>query len=152
MVLHYRLDKTFGPFGSSTGLFLFIGGIIATWFSAFGLILAFIGAFASFTTTGTTIDTEKRKIRYSDNLFGIIPVGKWVDIKPDMSLGLKKFHRGFVGYIRGTQPAEIHENDIRIVIYDAGHRQIMQVKKVDSVEKSGNDLLELTNLLGLSRT
>ena len=151
MVIHYKLDKTFGPFGSSTGFFLFIGGIIATWFSAFGLILAFIGAFASFTTTGTTIDTEKKKIRYSDNLFGIIPVGKWVDIKQDMSLGLKKFHRGFVGYIRGTQPLGIHENDTRIVLYDSDNKQIMQVKKVKSYEKSGDELTELTRLLGLTR-
>lgn len=149
MIIKNKLDITFGPFGSSTGFFLMIGGLIATYFSIFGILIATIGAFAAFTSTSTSIDTAKKKIRYSDNLFGIIPFGKWIDIKPEMKLGLKKYHRGFVGYIRGNQPVDIHNNDIRIFLYDSNNKMIMPVKKFDSYETSRIDLNTLSTLLEL---
>jgi hypothetical protein len=150
MIIKNKLDKTFGPFGSSTGFFLLLGGLIATYFSTFGLLIAVAGAFALFTSTSTFIDTDKKKIKHSDNLFGILSIGKWIDIKPDMKLGLKKSHRGYVGYIRGTQPVDIHYNDIRIFLYTPDNKQIMPVKKCDSYKTSNNDLDKLSSLLGLA--
>jgi hypothetical protein len=126
-----------------------LGGILATCFSIFGLLLVIIGAFAAFTSTSALIDTDNKKIKYSDNLFGIVPVGKWIDIKPDMKMGLKKSHRGYVGYIRGIQPVGIHYNDIRIVLYDSDNKQIMPIKRFESWETSKNDLLNLSSQLGL---
>jgi len=86
VIIKNKLDRTFGPFGSSTGFFLMLGGVLATYFSIFGLLLVIIGAFAAFTSTSALIDTDNKKIKYSDNLFGILPVGKWIDIKPDMKV------------------------------------------------------------------
>lgn len=149
MVIKNKLDKTFGPFGSSTGFFLFLGGIIATYFSLAGLIIVIIGAFASFTSTSTFIDIENRKIKFSNNLFGIFPAGKWIDIKSGMKIGLKRSHHGYRAYIRGTQPIGIHINDIRIYLYDRDNKQIMPVKKFSSSESSKKELAELSNLLGL---
>jgi hypothetical protein len=149
MVIKNKLDKTFGPFGSSTGFFLFLGGVLATYYSLIGLIIAIIGAFASFTTTSTFIDYDNKRIKFSNNLFGIFPVGKWNDIKPGMKIGLKKSHKGYQAYIRGTQPIGLHINDIRIFLYGPDNKQIMPVKKFDSYESSKRELLELSNMLGL---
>jgi hypothetical protein len=149
MIIENKLDKTFGPFGTSTGFFMLIGGIIATYYSFIGLFIAFLGAFAAFTSTSTLIDTENKKIKFSNNLFGIIPVGKWIDITPDMKTGLRKSHRGYVGYIRGTQPIGIHYNDIRIMLYDRNNKQIMPIKKPDSYESAKSELNNLKSSLGL---
>lgn len=149
MIIKNKLDKPFGPFGTSTGFFMLLGGIIATCFSFFGLFIAIIGAFVCFTSTSTIIDPDNKKIKFSNNLFGIIQVGKWIDIKPDMKLGLKKSHRGYRAYIRGTQPIEIHYNDIRIFLYGSDNKQIMQVKKIDSYQSAKNDLNNLGIILGL---
>jgi hypothetical protein len=152
MIIRNKLDKTFGPFGGSTGFFLFLGGIAATWFSLFGLILAAVGAFAAFTTTTTFIDTDKKKIRFSNDLFGFIHTGDWIDIKPDMRLGLKRIHRGFGAYTRGNQPVTMHSTDIRIVLLEADNDEIMQVKKFSDRESAVNDINFLSAILGLSRT
>lgn len=149
MIIKNKLDKTFGPFGSSTGFFMLVGGLIAAYFSIFGIIIAIIGAFASFTSTSTYIDTDNKKIKHLDNLFGIIPIGKWIEIKPDMKLGLSKSHKGFVGYIRGNQPVDIHYTDIRILLYDSLNKKIMPIKKFDSYEASKKDIKNLSVLLGL---
>ena len=149
MVIKNKLDIAFGPFGSSTGFFLFIGGIITVYFSLFGVIITIIGAFVSFTSTCTLIDFDNKRIKFSNNLFGIIPVGKWIDIRPEMKLGLKKSHKGYQAYIRGTQPIGIHINDIRIYLYGPDDKQIMPVKKFDSYESSKRELVELSNILEL---
>ncbi len=144
-----KLEKVFGPFGTSTGFFLLLGGIIATYFSFFGLVLVLIGAFVTFTSTNTYIDLDNKKIKYSSNLFGIIPVGKWINIKPDMKIGLKKAHRGYVGYIRGTQPVDIHYHDIRIFLYDFENKPMIPIKKFDSYESAKKELDNLSSLLGI---
>jgi hypothetical protein len=151
MIIRNKLDKTFGPFGTSTGFFMMILGIVATWFSFFGIFIVLIGAFACFTSTSTIIDTDNKKIRYSDNLFGIIPVGKWIDIRPGMKLGLKKFHRGYRAYIRGTQKIGIHRNDIRIFLYDSENKQLIPINKFDSHESAINELNNLSSLIGLEK-
>ena len=149
-MIENRFGLTFGPFGSSTGFFLILGGIAATWFSVYGLLIVFAGLFALFTDTSTRIDTEGRKIRHSDNLFGLIPIGKWVAISPGMKLGIKKTHRGFVGYIRGTQPMGIHEHDIRIILYGSDNKQIMPLKSFSSLESAREDLKYFSQQLGIS--
>lgn len=151
MIIRNKLDRSFGPFGGSTGFFLFLGGIASTWFSLYGLILAAIGAFAAFTTTTTSIDTDKKKIRFSNDLFGIFHVGKWIEIKPDMKLGLKRVHRGYRTYIRGTQPFGIHNVDIRIILLEAENDEIMPVKKFNDRESAVNGINELSSILNLSR-
>jgi len=150
MILKNKLDVAFGPFGSSTGFFLIIGGIIATFFSLIGVLIVIIGAFASFTTTGTSIDIANRRIKFTNNLFGIIPVGKWIDIKPDMKLGLRKSHMGYRAYIRGTQPIGIHKNDIRIYLLGPDNKKIMDVRKFSSFEESKIEIEKLGNELGLN--
>jgi len=150
MIIKNKLDKPFGPFGSSTGFFLFLGGIIATYYSPIGLIIALVGAFVSFTTTSTLIDTENKKVKFSNNLFGFISIGKWIDIKSDMKIGLKKSHMGYRAYTRGTHPVDIHNNDIRIVLYSSENKQLMHLQKFTSYEKSKAGIKELSSVLSLN--
>jgi hypothetical protein len=149
MIIKNKLDKTFGPFGNSTGFFMIVGGIIATYYSYFGPIISIIGAFVCFTSTSTFIDTDNKKIKYSNNLFGFIKVGKWIDIQPNMKIGLKKFHRGYRAYIRGTQKVGIRYNDIRIFLYTTDNKPIMPIQKFDSFEASKIGLNNLSSVLGL---
>jgi predicted membrane protein len=151
MIIENRLEKrSFGPFGSSTGLFIFLGGLIIAYFSLTGIIIAIIGAFVAFTSTCTIIDTENRRIKHADYIFGLLPFGKWVNIQDSMKLGIKKVKRGYTGYIRGTQPTSIQYEDFRIFLYDSNNKQIMPVKKFQTYASAENELKEYAVLLRLS--
>jgi len=149
MIAENKHGRTFGPFGTSTGFFMIIGGLISIYFTSFGVLIALFGAFAAFTSASTLIDTDNRKIRFSDNLFGFIRIGKWIDISPGMKLGLKKSHRGYVGYVRGTQPVDIHYNEIQIMLYDSRNKPVIPVKKLKTLEHANNELEKLSASLGL---
>ena len=149
MIIKNKLDITFGPFGTSTGLFLVLGGMVATYFSPVGLLLVFIGSFIWLTTTSTFIDTKKNRVKFSNDLFGIIHAGKWIEIKPGMKLGFKKAHRGYRAYSRGSQTTGIHLIDYRIILYGPDNKEIFPLKKTDSPEAAKGEQAKLAELLGL---
>ncbi len=147
MIIKNKLDKAFGPVGSSTGMFMFVGGIVATYYSLIGIILLILGAFVGFTSTSTILDTVKKRVKFSNNLFGIIPNGKWIDIIEGMSLGIKKSHAGYRTYSRSNRHMDIHINDTRIVLLNTRKKQIMQIAKFNSAEDAKNELEKYRNLL-----
>jgi predicted membrane protein len=150
MIIENRIEKrSFGPFASSMGLFLFIGGLVISYFSLTGLLLSLIGAFIGFTSTCTIIDTDNKRIKHADYIFGFVPIGKWVSIKPDMKLGLKRVKRGYVGYIRGNQQVDIQYSDIRIFLYDSNNKKIMPIKKFQTYELAEKELKDMGSLLNL---
>lgn len=144
MITKNRLDKPFGPVGTSAGIFMFIAGLFATYFSLTGLILVLIGAFLGFTSTSTLLDTDKKRIKFSNNLFGIIPIGQWIDVKPEMKIGLKNIHRGYRTYSRSNRTLDIHIKDIRIILYGADNKQIMPVRKFNSLDSAKTELENLS--------
>lgn len=151
MMIVNRLEKkSFGPFGSSTGFFLFVGGLALLFFKPFwGIAIALIGAFAAFTYTATVIDTDAKRVKHADYLFGLIPAGKWINIQGGMKLGLKKNRKGYLGYMRVTQPVSIEYEDVRIVLFDHAGKQLLPLMKFSTMEEAQAAIENLRNLLGL---
>lgn len=150
MITKNKLDKSFGPAGTSAGIFIFIAGIVVTFYSFTGLILVFIGAFVGFTSTSTMIDNDKKRIKFSNNLFGFIKTGQWIDIKPEMKLGLKKSNRVYRAYSRSNRTLDIDSKDIRLILYGVDNKQIMPIRKFDSLDIAKVELKKSGNQLGLS--
>ena len=82
MIENKKFEKSFGPVGIFAGVVLFVTGIILIIFHLSGLILLLIGAFVGFSSTSTLIDYENKRVIFSNNLFGIIRIGKWLKIEP----------------------------------------------------------------------
>ena len=120
-----KLDKLFGPVGTSAGLFVFIAGLLISSFSLTGLFFILLGAFIGFSYTGTRINFEQKKIKFSNYLFGFIPTGKWINIQPDMKIRIKKTKRVWRAYSRSNRTIDIDENDYRLILYDSSMKEIM---------------------------
>jgi hypothetical protein len=151
MIVKNKLDKLFGPTGRSAGFFLLLAGAAATYYSLMALILVIFGAFIAFTSTSSILDTNNKRIKLSNNLFGIISVGKWIEISQEMKLGLKKTRMGSRSYSMSNIPLDSHTNDIRIMLFGPDNSQIMPIKKFVSLESSKTELDELSITLGLDK-
>ena len=145
-----KLDRTFGPVGTSAGIFLLIGGILMIWFSLSGIIVALIGAFIGFTYTSTIIDHERRMIKHSTNIFGVLKTGTWITLEPSMKIGLKKSTTAWKAYSRSNVTLNISNRDYRIMLYDSNNKQIIPIKKANSLESAKNELEILSNELSLN--
>lgn len=59
------------------------------YYSGFGLILAMVGAFLAFTSASSIIDFERKRVIFSNNLFGFNQTGSWMNINEKMKIGNK---------------------------------------------------------------
>lgn len=149
MTTHYRLDKMFGPVGTSAGIVLTIAGLMACYFSLTGLIMVLIGAFIGLTSSATTVDVEKKRLRFSTELFGIVPIGKWIPIHTDMKIGIRKSNKVWRAYSRSNRTIDIDDNDYRVMMFDSHGKEMMPILKTDSLDAAKLHLDRLNKELGI---
>ncbi len=136
MSIHYKLGKTFGPVGSVVGIVLFLSGLILVWFSLSALIKIFLGSFLGFTFSSTEIDFEQKKVRHSDVLFGMFKTGKWIDIKPEMKIGILKSRKTWRTFSAGNREHKTPVEDHRLVLFTGAGNNRIPLKKIGSTEEA----------------
>ena len=149
MLTKNKLDKSFGPVGTSAGSLLFIAGLIVIYNSLYGLILILLGAFVGFSSTCAIIDTEKKRIKFSNNVFGIIQTGKWIQIEKTMKISLKESNKTWTTYSRGNRALDIENKDYRISLFDVNNNEIIEIYKNDSLDSAKVKLESLASQLGI---
>jgi hypothetical protein len=149
MIENNRLEQSFGPVGTTAGAIVFAAGLILSFTHLSGLILILIGAFVGFSNTSVKIDDEKKRIRFSNNLFGLIRTGKWLQIESDMKLGIKESNVVWRSYSSGNRALDISKTDHQIILYSSENKEIMPIKKTKSREDAVVELERLKNRLGL---
>lgn len=149
MKVNNKLDRMFGPTGTASGLILIITGLVMTYYSVSALSVVLIGAFIGFTSTSTIVDFEQKRIKLSNNIFGIIQTGKWIDIIPEMKIGIKKSKHAWRSYSRSNRTLDVIDKDFRIFLYDANNKKIMPVMKSKSLKEAKAELKNLVHKLNL---
>lgn len=146
----YKFDKTFGPVASFSGIIIFIAGLIATYYALTGLVLVFIGAFIGFTDSSTTIDTENKKVKFSDNIFGIIKVGKWISVDKNMQIGIKQRNKVYRTYSRSNRTLDLEIHDKKLYLLDENKNPILPILKVQNNEDTKEEINKISRELNIS--
>ena len=149
MILKNKLDKSFGPSGAFAGYTILIIGIVTTYTNWGGLLLVVVGALMGFSSTSTVIDTDKKRIMFSNNLFGIIQTGKWMDIDDTMKVGIKESNVTWTTFSRSNRSIDTMNKDFRIVLCDSDEKEIMEISKSDSFNSATSQLETISRQLGL---
>lgn len=151
MISSYKLDKSFGPTGSITGNILFVAGVILIWFSWSALMTILLGAFLGFTYSRTEIDFDRKKVRHSDVLFGVIKTGKWMNVRPEMKIGIIKSRKTWRTYSASNRQLDIPSEDYRLVLFTASGKKIMPVKKVAGLNAAKEDIETICRQLEINK-
>lgn len=150
MIINNKLDKSFGPVGSFAGIVVFVAGLVSVYYSLFSIILLLIGAFVGFSYSCTLIDVDKKRIRFSNTLFGVIKTGQWLIVNPDMKIGISKSNKVWRSYSRGNRTLDIENKDYRLNLYDSSGKMIMPVRKTSDLNSAKSERQKICNQLGLS--
>ena len=145
-----NLDKSFGPSGSFAGLILFAAGIILTFFYPSGIVLIVIGGFAGFTSTSVVIDDDKKRVKFSNNLFGILSIGKWIHVLPKMRICIREVQQTYRSYSQGNRVNDLTKKDFRLMLTDANGGEIMPLKKTQSLDSAKAESELMAARLGLT--
>jgi len=151
MKTNNKLDKSFGPVGSFAGIIVFLAGLGSLYFSWFSIILVLFGTFVGFTYSSTEIDFDQKRVRFLNNLFGVIKIGQWMNIKPDMKIGIAKSRKIWKTYSRGNRELEIENEDYRLVLYDSLGRKLMPIRKTGDLITAKHELEVICNRLSISK-
>lgn len=144
-----KLDKLFGPTGTTAGIVIFVAGLIMMYYSFSALILVLLGAFVGFTFTAAIIDPHRRRVKYAWFIFGMWPTGKWIAIDPEMKLGIRKSNEVWRTYSRTNQILDIPDRDYRVLLYDIKGKVIMPLIKAPDKELARQAMEEAGKLLGI---
>ncbi|HOU99141.1 MAG TPA: hypothetical protein PLP65_09880, partial [Bacteroidales bacterium] len=109
-----------------------------------------IGFFLGFSNTGTTINIEKKRIRFNNNIFGVIPIGKCVTIQDDMKIGIVKSNKKWRTYSRSNRIIDTQISDYRIFLFDSEGKKIMPICKSNNLDVLKNDLMNFNKELNIS--
>lgn len=153
MKKRYINEKIFGPVGSSSGYFLLIVGIYLIYKSSIGLevgiTLSFIGAFLGFSYTSTVIDYDKKRVKFLNNIFGIIPIGNWIVVDNEMNIRLKKSNKVWRAYSRGNRSTDISDKTYVLTLNNSKGKEIMELMKSDKLEYIELNAKQICQELGI---
>ena len=144
-----KISNSFGPVASFAGIFIAVIGIAMSFYSLTAILLVIFGLFVGFSSTKTCIDTEDKKIRSGYSLFGIINLGNWVRISPDMKLGVNKNNATFRTYSRGNRILDLKSDDYFIYLYGSDNKPVLPVKRVRNIESAREEMERLRKVLSL---
>ncbi len=144
MIIENKLDKSFGSTGSFAGYILVLAGIV-TIRTRIGFLLIIIGGLLGFSHSGVQIDTDKRKIRFFNNLFGFIKIGAWTKLEKFSSITISEHKRKERAFSRGNRVLDIEHRDFRVFLISQKKQERIAVKKC----KSQQEAIQSANELGL---
>lgn len=144
MTTENRINKTFGPVGSFAGIFIFFAGLIATILFSngkplgiiVGSIVTLTGAFVGFSNSSVFIDGKHKRVRYSNNIFGIIHTGNWIPIESGMKISMKFSKTISRSYSRSNRILDIPSNQYSVILFDSNDKSMFPLFLSDSKENA----------------
>lgn len=149
-MIKYTLGKSFGPVGSSAGLFVFIAGLAITYFSPVGLFLFGLGAFLSFSKSTTRIDCGRKRIKFSTDVFGIFSTGHWIDVQAGMYVKLERINKTWRSFSRGNRPLDIAVTGYCLYLYGSDNEKILPIMYTCDYQSAKDAKENLLRQLGLT--
>ncbi len=149
-IINYKLDKSFGPAGGTVGIFLMLVGAFTIHLSISGLVLILLGSFMAFSGSGCAIDTEHFRIKFYNNLWGILKIGKWAYVHPKMQLRLSHARMAYRVYSMSNQSMDVSEPDWRVYIHDGNNRKGQAICRFKTRQEAEEELAKLSDVLNLS--
>ena len=143
----YNHGKFFGPSMSYAGLVFTATGIFVSFYHMGSLILLLPGLLLAFTTNGTIIDTDRKKVRSFTKLFGVIPVGKSYDTGNFSGFTIQKVRSRYTAYSRSNQRLDLDTTDIRLLLINKNRSVKIIINNYRDFEKARNEMRELNKLI-----
>ncbi len=143
--------KFFGPSSSYSGYAFIAVGIFAAFYSPLALTLLIPGFFLAFTSYGTIIDFENKRVKSYTLLFGIIRTGKWTEVSQFTRFSIEKVTGRFSTYSRANVKLDMGVTDIRLVLVNHNKTKKITINKYANFEEAQKDMKELSELFWPAR-
>jgi hypothetical protein len=122
-------------------------GIFCAIYSPYILFFLIPGGFMAFTSTGTMIDTENKKVRPYTSLFGFIRTGKWTEVSGFSGFKIIKSNRRYTSYSRANVQLDMNISDISLILVNKNGTRKVVLNRYNNFEDARKDMDELKRSL-----
>lgn len=134
MIINNKIDKIFGPSGVFSGYVLIAVGVISSFFYLEAIFLIIIGAYTAFSSSGTRIDTEEKKVKHYFSHFGLFESGKWVALDNFSAIKLFKSNISYSTFSRSNRQTDIKKKGYRISLTGQTKKKDIPIMHCETVE------------------
>jgi hypothetical protein len=142
-----KLGKVFGPVQIYMGYVFIACGILCASYSFTSLFLIIPGAFMAFTSTGTIVDTDNKRVKPYTLFFGIMRTGKWIDAGQFTRFSIKKVTKNHTSYSRGSVRLDMDQSEIRLLLINSDNTKNVVLNKFCKFEEAQLEMKELEALI-----
>jgi hypothetical protein len=101
----------------------------------------------AFTSTGTMIDIENKKVRPYTTLFGFIRTGKWIEVSVFSGFKIMKSNRRYTSYSRANVQLDVNISDVKLLLINKNGTRKVELNRYKNFEDARKDMDELKNSL-----
>ena len=146
-MINNKLGKFFSPSASYTGYFMIAGGLVALSWSPVSLMLIIPGMFMAFTSNGTLIDTDKKRIKPYTSLFGIYRAGKWISMEQFTRFSIIKATKKYTTHSRGSVRFDMSVSDLELVLIKKNSKEKVVLKSFANFIDARKEMEDMTPLI-----
>ena len=114
-----------------------------------GIVISIIGSFLLFSYSGVEIDTEKKKIKQYNKLFGFIKTGKWESVEKYVGVTLVRLKETQNVFSRSNRQTSIHKIVYKIYLVNQTKKPQLAIKKCSNRNSAQDSLDEFAIWLKL---
>ena len=128
--------------------YMFIAvGVFCAIYSPYIILFIIPGAFMAFTSTGTLIDIENRKVRPYTSLLGFIRTGKWIEVSGFWGFKIMKSNRRYTSYSRANVQLDMNICDVKLLLVNKNGTRKVVLNRYNNFEDARKDMDELKKTL-----
>lgn len=110
----------------------------------FGTAFLLIASFLFFTYSGVEIDTNTKKIKSYNKVFGIIKLGKWESMEKYRGLTLVPMKRVQTIFSRSNRQTSSTDHYFQIYLLNKASKPQLAIKKCNNIETAQNSIDEFS--------
>jgi len=147
MITHYKLGKIFGPSMVFAGYILMAFGVLSLYFTISSIGLILIGAIIAFTTSGTTVETERHQYKKYLLLAGVLQIGKKQIFEKEDRIEVVKFKGKHLSISRSNRQSAVDSNDYRIYLTTSGSKKKILMARFETEEEAVQESTSIKTII-----
>lgn len=149
MVVNNKIDKLFGPSGAFSGYVLIAVGVISSFFYPEAIFLIIVGAFTAFTSSGTIIDIDEKKVKHYFSYFGLLNLGKWIALDNFLAIKISKSNVSYSTFSQSNRQTDTKKQGYRISLAGQTSKKDIPIKHCKTLEDAKNEAEKYSKELDL---
>ena len=150
--MEHKLDKIFGPSGTFAGYILILTGVLAFFVvenPVGALVPILVGIFVAFSSTGTQLNFNSRKVRSYTAYFGFLKSGKWQDLDLYDQIQIAEPVIHYRTYSRSNRSLDIFKKDYRIMLLGDHLKLRVPLQKFKTFKQADREAEKISSLLNI---